>query len=268
MTDIKNIFDEQGFVGPVQFLTPTDVNYYLAKMQETVDTYDLMESDYRCKANVLFPWINELSKHPIIVEHVREILGENFSCWDTLVWNKKKESKEYVSWHQDATYWNFLPKERGLTVWVTLSGATKDMGCIQYIPGSHKKGQSKHHDVKAEGNLLMRGQTLDLPKPKNTHYAEAKAGSFIMHSPFIFHGSDNNKTSTPRVALGLIYAATDAKPHATHSPESTILVSGEDTYNYMIHDPEPTGEFQYDVINWRKAYDRQHDNYYKISQLV
>jgi ectoine hydroxylase-related dioxygenase (phytanoyl-CoA dioxygenase family) len=264
---IKQQYEEQGFYGPVKFLNQMQTLNYTEQMMTCIKEHNLMNSDYRCKSNVLFPWINELTKNPIILEHVREVLGDDFSCWDTLIWNKEKESKEYVSWHQDATYWNFLPKERGLTVWVTLSGATKEMGCIQYIPGSHLKGQHNHSDVKAEGNLLMRGQTID-NRPKETIYAECAPGTFLMHSPFMIHGSDNNTTDTPRLALGLIYVATDAKPYVKFAPESTIMVSGTDKYNYMLHDPEPIGNFEYDRNAWQRAYDRQHDNYYKVPQVV
>jgi ectoine hydroxylase-related dioxygenase (phytanoyl-CoA dioxygenase family) len=264
---IKEKFDTQGYYGPVRCLTSAQIDSYSKDLQTAVDTLDLMNSDYRCKANVLFPCINQLSKNPIIVEHVTEVLGENFHCWDTLVWIKEKQSKEFVSWHQDATYWNFLPKERGVTVWVTLSGASKEMGCIQYIPGSHKKAQVKHNDVKAEGNLLMRGQTIEYKEGEKV-YAECDPGTFLMHSPFMVHGSDNNTTEIPRVAIGFIYVATDAKPIATYSPESTIMITGEDKFNYMLHDSEPTGQFEYDVQNWRKAYDRQHDNYYKMEQVL
>lgn len=264
---IKELYNENGFYGPVKFLTKEQNEKYTKELLKAVDKLDLMNSDYRCKANVLFPWINELSRNPIIIEHVKEVLGDNFSCWDTLIWIKEEQTDKFVSWHQDATYWNFQPKERGLTVWVTLSGATKDMGCIQYIPGSHKQAQVKHEDVKTEGNLLMRGQTITY-KEGEKFYAECEAGSFLMHHAHMVHGSDNNTTDKPRLALGLIYVATDAKPIATFSPESTILVSGEDEYNHMMKDPNPTGTFEYDKVFWRKAYDRQHDNYYKMEQSL
>ena len=264
---IKEIFDEQGYYGPVRFLANHKIVEYQTELYRLMREMDLMNTDYRCKANVLFPWINNISKHIVIQDHVKQILGPNFSCWDTLVWVKDPESDNFVSWHQDATYWNFLPKERGLTVWVTLSGADKDMGCIQYVPGSHKQGQVKHSDIKIENNLLMRGQTINERDKENIHYAECRAGSFMMHSPFMVHGSDSNKTETPRVALGFIYVATDAKPIASFSEESTVMISGVDEFNYMVKDPEPTGNWDEDVKTWRKAYDRQHANYYKMEQV-
>lgn len=260
-------FQDKGFFGPVKFLNDDQIDKYKHSLLDAVRNLDLMNSDYRCKSNVLFPWINEISKNETITEHVAQILGPNFHCWDTLIWIKDANSDKYVSWHQDATYWNFLPKERGLTVWVTLSGATKDMGCIQYIPGSHKQKQIPHQDIKSDNNLLMRGQTSTY-REGEIHYAECEAGSFLMHSPFTVHGSDQNLSNSPRLAIGLIYVATDAKPIANFSQESTVMVSGIDEYNYMLHDPEPTGDWNKDSQTWKDAYDRQHDNYYKMEQLV
>jgi len=45
------------------------------------------------------------------------------------------------------------------------------------------------------------------------------------------------------------------------------MISGVDEYNYMVKDPEPTGNWDEDVKTWRKAYDRQHANYYKMEQV-
>lgn len=264
---IKQQYDEQGYYGPVKFLDPVDIDLYSAELLDAVETLDLMNSRYRCKSNVLFPWIDKLSRHPTIVSHVKEILGENIHCWDTLIWIKGAETDKFVSWHQDATYWNFLPKEHGLTVWVTMSGATEDMGCIEYIPGSHK--ELKHHvDIKNDSNLLMRGQTLETLDKTNAIKVPAPSGSFLMHHPFMFHGSSANTAKTHRLALGLIYAATDVKPIATYAPESTIMVSGTDTYNHMLHDSPPTGDWDTDVKSWESAYERQHENYYKMEQLA
>jgi len=262
-----NEFQKNGFFGPVKFLSNDQIDNYKKDLLSAVNKLDLMNSDYRCKSNVLFPWINEISKHEIIKEHVSQVLGPNFHCWDTIVWIKDANSDKYVSWHQDATYWNFLPKERGLTVWVTLSGATKDMGCVQYITGSHNKKQIIHQDIKSDNNLLMRGQTSTY-KEGDVHYAECEPGSFLMHSPFTVHGSNQNLSDSPRLAIGLIYVATDAKPIVNYAQESTVMVSGVDKYNYMLHDPAPTGDWNKDLQTWKDAYDRQHDNYYKMEQLV
>jgi hypothetical protein len=80
----------------------------------------------------------------------------------------------------------------------------------------------------------------------------------------MIHGSLNNRSKRTRIACGMIFVATQAKPIATHAPESTIMIRGTDLYSHMLHDPRPTGDFERDRLAWRLAYDRQHENYYKM----
>lgn len=266
MSIIKKEYEKHGFYGPVSFLTVEENNKLLDIIIETDNKLNLMNSDYRCKSNVLFPWIDALSRHPTIISHVTEILGNDIHCWDTLLWIKHPKTDKFVSYHQDGTYWNFFPKTKGLTVWVTPTGATRSMGCIKYVAGSHID-QLEHVDIKNTNNLLMRGQTV-VDYAKEYVYAECPAGSFLMHSPYIVHGSDQNITDNVRIAIGFIYASVDVKPIVNYSPESTMLVNGNDQYNYMIHDRTPTGDWETDIKQWRLAYDHQHDNYYKIEQKL
>lgn len=264
---VKSTYDEQGFYGPVRFLATHKIKEYQTEVYRLMRE-GLMQSDYRCKSQVIFPFVAELAKQPVVVDYVKQILGPNFHCWDALFWVKDPESEQFVSWHQDATYWNFAPKENAVTIWVTLSGATKEMGCIQFIPGSHKQGQQLHSDITRDGNMLMRGQTIEGTLPTETHYAECNPGTFMMFHPHVVHGSGPNTTETPRVAIGFVFAATDVKPIAEFAEESTLMVSGVDSYNYMRHDPAPTGDFEKDHVVWQDAYDRQHENYYKMRQKL
>lgn len=260
-------YEQNGFYGPVSFLSKEEIEYYTSELMHAVDTMDIMNSRYRCKSNVLFPWIDQLSRHPTIIDHLQAVLGPNIHCWDALIWIKDAKSEKYVSWHQDATYWNFLPKEQGTTIWITLSGATPEMGCIEYIRGSHKE-QRHHIDVQNENNLLMRGQTIENMEEADIVQVPASAGSFIMHHPYIFHGSAANVSEIPRLAIGLIYASTEVKPIVSYAVESTVMVAGVDEFNHMLHDPSPTGTWQNNIQTWNTAYERQHNNYYKMEQLV
>lgn len=264
---IEETYNINGYYGPVKFLSSSELERYTSCMHSAVVSLNLMQTPYRCKANVLFPWIDDLSKHPTITEHVSAILGKNFHCWDALVWNKQANSENFVSFHQDATYWNFSPKEHAVTIWVTLSGATQNMGCLEYIPGSHNK-QVRHVDIADVNNILMRGQTIETYLELDSVKVEAPAGSFLMHHPFVMHGSGPNHTDNYRSAIGFIYAATDVKPIETFAPESTVMISGEDSYKYMKHDPAPSGEWNKDIEVWASAYDRQHENYYKMEQKI
>lgn len=258
----------QGWVGPLPILSAEETRIYRDMIMKADANLDLMNSDYRCKSNVLFPWADEISRNTTLVGYLEQLIGSNIHCWDTLLWIKKPGDGKDVSFHQDATYWNFSNKQKAVTVWFAFDDVTPEHGSIEYIQGSHRVFQARHKDVKTDTNLLMRGQTVDIEIPKERVRTSVPAGSILMHDPYIIHGSRKNETLTPRIAMGMIFASTECKPLLEISPESTVMISGIDEYNYMQHDPRPTGNWDVDVINWQGAYDRQHINYYKVEQDV
>lgn len=266
MSTLKEQFDKNGFVGPIQIMSKEEALEFKKLVLDAEEKLSLMNSDYRCKSNVLFPFVDKISRNPKLIEALTQLIGPNIHCWDTLFWVKKPGDGKDVSFHQDATYWNFDNKHLAVTAWFAFDDVTEEHGSLEYVQGSHRVFQRKHKDVKTDTNLLMRGQTVDEDLPKERIKTVVPAGSVLLHSPYIIHGSGPNQASTARVAMGMILASTECKPILAVSPESTVLVAGEDKYNYMLHDPAPTGNWEVDVVNWRKAYDRQHDNYYKMEQ--
>jgi ectoine hydroxylase-related dioxygenase (phytanoyl-CoA dioxygenase family) len=263
---LKEEYERNGVVGPIQILTLEELSPLREEMLASDRELNLMKSDYRCKSNVLFPWIDKISKNPKLKSLVSELIGPNFHCWDTLLWFKMPHDGRDVGFHQDATYWNFTNRHRAVTAWFTFDDAGPEQGSVEYIVGSHRELLLRHKDVKTPTNLLMRGQTVDVEIPKTRLATNVTAGSVMLHSPFVIHGSSSNKTDHPRYAMGMIFVSTECKPHLDISPESTVMISGVDEYNYMLHDPSPTGNWTNDVNNWKLAYDRQHDNYYKMEQ--
>ena len=259
-------YAQNGVAGPFSIVADGELHSLREEMLTADRQLNLMNSDYRCKSNVLFPWIDKISKHPKLVSLVSNLIGSNFHCWDTLLWFKNPQDGKDVGFHQDATYWNFTNRHRAVTAWFTFDDAGPESGSVEYVVGSHRNLLMRHTDIKTDTNLLMRGQTVDMEIPKTRLFTNVPAGNVMLHSPFIVHGSKSNKTDLPRYAMGMVFVSTECKPHLDISPESTVMISGKDEYNYMLHDPLPTGNWTIDVNNWKLAYDRQHDNYYRMEQ--
>lgn len=268
MTSLKEQYERNGWLGPIEIMSRDDASKYKELILEADKDHDLMKSDYRCKSNVLFPWVDEISRSPRLIEVISQLIGPNFHCWDTLFWIKKPGDGKNVSYHQDATYWNFDKPTSALTVWFAFDDVTREHGSIEYIQGSHLAKVRRHKDVKSDTNILMRGQTVDQVIPKERVKTTVPAGNVLIHHPFIIHGSEPNNATTTRIAMGMIFASTECKPKLSISSESTVMVSGKDEYNYMQHDPRPTGNWNEDIKNWKLAYDRQHANYYEMNQLA
>lgn len=264
---LREQFLNDGFVGPLEVMSKEEALRFKEMAMKAEEDLHLMNSDYRCKSNVLFPWVDEISRHPKLISYLEQLIGPNIHCWDTLFWIKKPEDGKDVSFHQDATYWNFDKKNLAVTAWFAFDDVTAEHGSIEYIKGSHHALQRRHNDIKTDTNLLMRGQTVDAPVVvKERIKTVVPAGSVLLHSPYVIHGSGPNRANTTRVAMGMIFASTEVKPKLAISPESTVLVAGTDEYNNMMHDPRPTGNWEVDVVNWQAAYDRQHLNYYQMEQ--
>jgi ectoine hydroxylase-related dioxygenase (phytanoyl-CoA dioxygenase family) len=260
-------FLENGYVGPLKIVSPEQAAEYKKMILEADERYDLMNSDYRCKSNVLFPWVDEISRNPELVRYVSSIIGNNFHCWDTLFWIKKPGDGKRVSFHQDGTYWNFDLPQLSLTAWFAFDDVTPEQGSIQYLKGSHRLNQRRHVDITSTDNLLMRGQTVEeIPSDLEIIKTTVPAGHVLLHCSTMIHGSDVNLTSKTRVAMGMIFVSTRCRPRLAISPESSIMIAGTDQHNHVLHDPRPTGNWDIDVENWRRAYDHQHANYYMLEQ--
>jgi hypothetical protein len=264
--NLKEQFERNGFVGPLEIMSREEALEFRALVMDAEEKHNLMRGDYRCKSNVLFPFVDRISRHPKLIEYLSQIIGPNIHCWDTLFWVKYPGDHKDVSFHQDATYWNFDKKHLAVTAWFAFDDVTEEHGSLEYVQGSHRVFQRRHKDVKTETNLLMRGQTVDEDVPKERIKTRVPAGHVLLHSPYTIHGSADNRATTPRVAMGMIFASTECKPILELSPESTVMVAGVDNYNYMLHDPQPTGVWEEDIKSWQGAYDRQHINYYQMEQ--
>ena len=68
---------------------------------------------------------------------VEDLIGPNILAFASRFWIKGGQDGTYVSWHQDSAYFGLDPHEL-VTVWLALTDATPEMGCMKVIPGSHR----------------------------------------------------------------------------------------------------------------------------------
>ncbi len=252
IANVKEIFFEQGYIGPIKFLDSDELHQFKLQRDRHLEEIDWMNTEFRRKANFLFPFINKLSKNPILLAYVKEIIGPNFSCYDSYVWNKDPKNAKHVPYHRDGIYWNFQDQTRALTVWITLSGATKEMGCLKYIRDSHRYKT-------VNGKIVFENQQLD-----KIDYIESNPGEFVMHHPYMLHGSDDNKSNFYRDGYSFCFVATDTDLAYKNSVESSIMVSGVDNYNYLIHEDSPSGDWHKDLETWNKTVEQQSNNFEEL----
>ncbi len=154
------------------------------------------------------PEIAAFAKHPRIVEIATAILGPDVDLyWNQSVF-KKPEGNRIFPWHQDDAYTPVEPAGY-LTLWLALTDATPENGCISVLPGSHKGGLRPHE--RTEYGLA--GHPAD--HPDQGVLAPVKAGSVVVFSSLTLHKSGPNVSKEERKALVLQYAAKGLRLGAT-----------------------------------------------------
>jgi chlorinating enzyme len=178
---------------------------------------------------VLFAWIDEMIRHPKILDAVEDVLGPNILCWNTSFFIKEAHDPGFVSWHQDATYWG-LSSSDVATAWVAMSPANKVSGCMKFVAGTHLK-QVEHEDTFDKNNLLTRGQEIavEVDESRAVH-VELKPGQASLHHVLLFHGSEPNRSDQRRIGLAIRYIPTHLK-QAVGARDWATLVRGKDTYH-------------------------------------
>ena len=149
-TDIRQ-YHEAGYLSPLRVLNDSEALGYRTKL-EAIESAGAAGTDHlRFKPHLLFTCLDELIRHPKILDAVEGVIGPNILCWATNFFTKEPKTTNFISWHQDLTYWGLEPADI-VTAWVALSPATVQSGCMRFVPGSHKM------DDRAPQGHLRRGQ--------------------------------------------------------------------------------------------------------------
>jgi non-haem Fe2+, alpha-ketoglutarate-dependent halogenase len=234
-------YHDTGLLSPVDLVDPEAAGEWMRGYQSIADHHGgRVPARYSQKPHLLYPWLNQLIRHPAILDPVEDILGPNLLCWSAQFFAKPANDNAFVSWHQDATYWG-LSSPEVVTAWVAFSPSNPTSGCMRVIPGTHKS-QVEHTDTFAEQNLLSRGQEIavkvDLDKAVDV---VLEPGQMSLHHVLLFHGSEPNRSALPRVGYAIRYVPTHIHQKAGIR-ESATLVRGVDEHRHFDHEQVPQAD--------------------------
>ena len=244
-------YNRKGYHFPIDALSPAEVAAFRGKLEAYErDSGGPISGAMRHRSHVLFTWVNDLVRHPRIVDAVEDVLGPNLFCWNTSFFVKEARDPGFVSWHQDATYW-VLSTPDVMTVWVALSPANKVSGCMKFIAGTHKT-QVAHADTFNKDNLLTRGQEIAVDVDEaDAVYAELAPGQASLHHVLLFHGSAPNQSDDRRIGLAIRYIPTHVK-QAVGARDWATLVRGVDSFGHFDPEPRPVRDLDPAAIAFHK----------------
>ena len=244
LTAITNSYHRDGYYFPVAAMSAEQALDYRYQFEVVECEHKDRGPDFDAlvfgHANMVMPFIDEITRLPTVLSPVRAILGLDVMVWGANFFIKEAQSPNYVSWHQDLTYWG-LDDVDEVTAWVALSPSTVQNGCMRYVPGTHTQEIVPHRDTFAEDNQLSRGQELAV----DVNEAEAvdvllSPGQIALHHGRIFHGSSANQTDNRRIGLAIRYISPRMQQVSGVKTYCT-LVSGEDRYGHFHLTEPPRG---------------------------
>ncbi|HMU46721.1 MAG TPA: phytanoyl-CoA dioxygenase family protein [Chitinophagaceae bacterium] len=213
-------FNENGFVSGIKLLDDRQIRILQNELTEIADPkhagnslfYEFHSNESADPSTILFhalgAWritngLHDVLWNPRFLVAASQLLGDkSVRFWhDQIFWKPAKQGG-VVAWHQDYSYWTRTKPVAHLTCWCGLDNSTKENGCLQYIPGSHKWGLLPKPVIAGELEGIKDFLDEDQKKKfQNPQYAEVKAGEAIFHHSLTLHGSGANTSSKPRRAF-------------------------------------------------------------------
>lgn len=213
-------FRENGYVAGIRLLDEQQVERLRTELAEIAAPdhpghslfYEFHSNESTDPETILFhalgAWritegLHDVLWNPRFLVAASQLLGNvPVRFWhDQLFWKPPKQGG-VVAWHQDYSYWTRTKPVAHLTCWCGLDDATKENGCLQYIPGSQRWGLLPKPviagDMEGIRAFLNEAQQEQFAHPQ---LAEVKAGEAVFHHSLTLHGSGANTSSRPRRAF-------------------------------------------------------------------
>ena len=245
-------YEQDGYYAPIPVMSRQEADALRGKLETFESGAGLLTGKLRQKSHLLFTWLNDLVRHPRILDAVEDVIGPNILCWGTTFFIKEPRNPGFVSWHQDSTYWGLDPADV-VTAWVALSDSTAANGAMRVVPGTHKLDQVPHHDTFRPENMLSRGQEVmaDVDE-RDAKMLELAAGEMSLHHVRLIHGSDPNPSGLRRVGFAIRYIPTTVR-QVVGSHDHATLVRGVDTYGHFEPEQRPDADMSDSAIAYHEA---------------
>tara|TARA_B110000238_G_C16025601_1_gene395162 strand:+ start:9 stop:842 length:834 start_codon:yes stop_codon:yes gene_type:complete len=196
-------YHDEGFISPVRVISEAQALSIKNQLEQVEAEFpDEINAESRNNLHLSFAFLDALAHNKIIVDAVEDLIGPDIALWASVMFIKEPSSKQYVSWHQDATYMG-LDSIDFPTPWIALSPSNIETGCMTMIAGSHHSEIQNHEDTFAENNILTRGQVIPNIDRSKAVDLILEPGEMSIHHGAIIHGSQPNKSNQRRIGFSL-----------------------------------------------------------------
>lgn len=206
-------FGRDGFISSVAVLSSPEIEYYRDRTFEFERRVNDPGIIWRRMLHIHFEWAYRLAAHPAVLDAVEDLLGPDIVVLSTILFSKPPDQTRYVSWHQDGRPMirkgGFM---KSLTAWIALTESNEENGCLRVVPGTHKDGYHPHVSAGDSANMLRGGEQVDLALDETQAIPLIlRPGQMSLHHVDTVHGSEPNRSGTPRVGFTIRFASAEVE---------------------------------------------------------
>ena len=227
-------YEELGFLHSISVLSDEEARRYHTEVERTC--LALGRGVTRLDGpHLFFRWAWELSTHPRLLDCMEQLLGPDVLLKSTRIFYKYGHSDSFVGWHQDGIT-EGIEGAHVPAVWLGLTEATAENGCLRVVPRSHCLGLVPHADRPDANNLTTQGATAQtsIGEPYDL---VMRPGEMSLHHPLVLHASNPNRSARPRVG----FSATYSNPALHGSRTAVAWVRGDgprDCFEVVCEPPD------------------------------
>jgi hypothetical protein len=163
--------------------------------------------DYRKLEKLeLDPRFRQWLENPLFERIARARIGDAVVIYRAILFNKGAAAGSDIPWHQDGGQLWGLSQEPELQIWTALDDAPEDGGCLELLPGSHRRGLAS-----ALGGVVPEEQVLAADAARHALAVPARAGEALLIHNHVWHRSGRNRPGQRRLAFSVCYMSASVR---------------------------------------------------------
>jgi hypothetical protein len=225
---------EHGYVSGIRMLSESQVDELLDELASLTDSthpahqlfYEYHSNESTDPTKILFhalgAWriaqgFHDVLWNPAFTVPASQLLGGAVRFWHDQLFCKPARHGGVVAWHQDYSYWTRTRPVAHLSCWIGLDDATRENGCLHYLPGSHRWNLLPITGLADNMDAIQTVLTGEQQREFKPVAIELKRGEASFHHPLMVHGSYENHTTRQRRAT-VINVFRDGVASASDAP--------------------------------------------------
>jgi hypothetical protein len=234
-------YHERGFLGPFRAFDEEAMAGHRSTIVDTVLVSPSAYGVYPTQSRHLDSWtLWTLCNSPAIVGRLQSLFGPDLMVWYSNIFDRHGDQPQFAGeypWHQDV--WHWLPSMRTLAVWLAITPATRENGCVEIAPGTHLRDIPYRID-RESGYAPWFGDYV--AEPGSFNEAEKvemimDAGEFFIFNERTLHHSNPNLSDGRRIGFSFRVAVPSMKSPLEYP---AVMLSGEDRFqtNQLVSPPQ------------------------------